>query len=76
MPPFSPQYISTHDGTRLRTGVFEATPSRGVCVLLGGQTEFIEKYVEVIGELQSRGFTVATSTGAARAAACACSPIP
>jgi lysophospholipase len=60
MPPFSPQYISTHDGTRLRTGVFEATPSRGVCVLLGGQTEFIEKYVEVIGELQSRGFTVAT----------------
>lgn len=33
---------------------------RGVCVLLHGQTEFIEKYVEVIGELSSRGFTVAT----------------
>lgn len=29
-------------------------------MLLGGQTEFIEKYVEVIGELQARGFTVAT----------------
>jgi len=29
-------------------------------VLLQGQTEFIEKYAEVIGELNSRGFTVAT----------------
>jgi lysophospholipase len=28
--------------------------------LLHGQTEFIEKYVEVIGELGARGFTVAT----------------
>lgn len=34
--------------------------SRGVCVLLHGQTEFIEKYVEVMGELLSRGFIVAT----------------
>jgi lysophospholipase len=46
---------------RLRTGVFEATPAtRGVCVLLHGQTEFIEKYGEVIDELNARGFTVAT----------------
>ena len=60
MPPFSPRFITTRDGTRLRTAVFEASPSRGVCVLLGGQTEFIEKYVEVIGELNARGFTVAT----------------
>ncbi len=44
----------------MRTGVFEATPSRGVCVLLHGQTEFIEKYDEVIGELCQRGFTVAS----------------
>lgn len=29
-------------------------------MLLSGQTEFIEKYEEVIGELQVRGFTVAT----------------
>ncbi|MDE2495302.1 MAG: alpha/beta hydrolase [Alphaproteobacteria bacterium] len=29
-------------------------------MLLHGQTEFIEKYVEVIGELNARGFTVAT----------------
>jgi lysophospholipase len=60
MPPFSPLYIFTRDGTRLRTAIFKATSSRGVCVLLGGQTEFIEKYVAVIGELQARGFTVAT----------------
>ena len=40
--------------------MFEARPSRGVCVLLHGQTEFIEKYAEVIGELGARGFTVAT----------------
>ena len=33
---------------------------RGTCVLLHGQTEFIEKYEEVIGELNARGFTVAT----------------
>ena len=35
-------------------------PARGVCVLLNGQTEFIEKYEEVIGELAARGFAVAT----------------
>jgi lysophospholipase len=35
-------------------------PTRGVCVLLHGQTEFIEKYEEVIGELNARGYTVAT----------------
>ena len=60
MSSFSPHYIFAKDGTRLRTGVFDASPSRGVCVLLQGQTEFIEKYVEVIGELRDRGFTVAT----------------
>jgi lysophospholipase len=58
---FTPRTISTADGTRLRAGVFGAKPeTRGVCVLLHGQTEFIEKYEEVIGELNARGFTVAT----------------
>jgi lysophospholipase len=37
-----------------------AVPRRGVCVLLNGQTEFIEKYFEVIDELRERGFAVAT----------------
>jgi|ERR1700679_2210879 len=53
------RFIQTPDGKRLRTQVFEGG-GRGVCVLLHGQTEFIEKYEEVIGELVGRGFTVAT----------------
>lgn len=61
MAPFTLRFISARDGTRLRTGVFEPEKkSRRVCVLLGGQTEFIEKYFEVIGELNDRGFVVAT----------------
>ncbi|MGH6870232.1 MAG: alpha/beta hydrolase [Rhizomicrobium sp.] len=56
-----PGFISTPDGKRLRVAVFDAPASaRGVCVLAHGQTEFIEKYCEVIGELNARGFTVAT----------------
>jgi lysophospholipase len=60
---FSPHFIVTPSGAHLRTATFAAAagaPPRGVCVLLHGQTEFIEKYVEVIGELQARGFCVAT----------------
>jgi lysophospholipase len=50
-------------GASLRAARFAADPgvaSRGVCVLLNGQTEFIEKYFEVIDELRGRGFAVAT----------------
>ncbi len=50
-------------GAMLRAARFDADPevaARGVCVLLNGQTEFIEKYFEVIDELRSRGFAVAT----------------
>ncbi len=60
---FSPHFIVTPGGARLRTATFTAAAGaaeRGVCVLLHGQTEFIEKYGEVIGELQARGFCVAT----------------
>lgn len=60
---FTPHTIVTPSGARLRTAVFAAPPggaAQRVCVLLHGQTEFIEKYGEVIGELQSRGYTVAT----------------
>ena len=56
-------FIVTPSGARLRTALFEsaqAMPARGVCVLLHGQTEFIEKYSEVIDELRGRGFVVAT----------------
>lgn len=50
-------------GARLRAARFAPDPSvpaRGTCVLLNGQTEFIEKYFEVIDELRERGFGVAT----------------
>ena len=50
-------------GAALRTACFEAdpaVPSRGICVLLNGQTEFIEKYFEVIDELRGRGLAVAS----------------
>jgi len=61
MAPFVFRYVSAHDGTRLRVAVFEPEKkSRRVCVLLSGQTEFIEKYLEVIAELNTRGFVVAT----------------
>jgi lysophospholipase len=48
---------------RLRAGRFAGDPAavaRGTCVLLNGQTEFIEKYFEVIDELRGRGFAVAS----------------
>jgi len=61
MAAFSFDFISARDGRRLRTGVFHPENPRGkICVLLSGQTEFIEKYLEVIGELNARGYTVAT----------------
>ncbi len=50
-------------GAELRAARFAAAPdvpARGVCVLLNGQTEFIDKYFEVIDELRGRGFAVAT----------------
>ena len=53
-------------GVRLRAARFEAdpaTPYRGVCILLNGQTEFMEKYFEVIDELRGRGFSVANMDG-------------
>src|ERR1700752_3227337 len=59
---FEPEMLDA--GTaRLRIARFDADPQRprrGLCVLLNGQTEFIEKYFEVIDELRGRGFAVAT----------------
>jgi len=58
---FAPSMLSA-SGARLRAARFDAGPGadpRGVCVLLNGQTEFIEKYFEVIDELRGRGFAVA-----------------
>lgn len=63
MPDIQTRYIFGRDGKALRIAtVYAATDAapRGTCVLLHGQTEFIEKYAEVISELTARGFTVAT----------------
>ncbi len=57
-----PRFIASRDGKRLRVATWDAAPGsapRGVCVLLDGQTEFLEKYEEVAGELSARGFKVA-----------------
>jgi lysophospholipase len=59
---FDPLFFQA-PGARLRGARFAADPAvrfRGVMALLNGQTEFIEKYFEVIDELRGRGFAVAT----------------
>ena len=56
---FRPFFV-TAGTVRLRAGRFDAEDARGVCLLLNGQTEFIEKYFEVIDELRGRGFCVVT----------------
>jgi lysophospholipase len=61
---FAPRFISAKSGAKLRVATFEANSEakpRGVCVLLSGQTEFIEKYFEVIDELRERGFQIVTT---------------
>ncbi|HWE05102.1 MAG TPA: alpha/beta hydrolase [Rhizomicrobium sp.] len=53
------RFIASRDGKRLRTASWESAPGvarRGVCVILDGQTEFLEKYGEVVQELAARGF--------------------
>jgi lysophospholipase len=48
------------DGVRLRAAAFAAPDARAGVVLLNGRSEFIEKYFEVVGDLQARRFSVAT----------------
>jgi len=58
---FAPQFITSKSGARLRVAKFPAGNEEArVCVLLNGQTEFIEKYFEVIDELRERGYCVVT----------------
>lgn len=48
------------DGTALRVARWlPSGASRGTVVILNGRTEFIEKYFEVIGDLQRRHYAVA-----------------
>ncbi|MEP6829119.1 MAG: alpha/beta hydrolase [Rhizomicrobium sp.] len=53
-------FFVTAGTVRLRVARFDADQPRAVCLLLNGQTEFIEKYFEVIDELRGRGFSVVT----------------
>jgi lysophospholipase len=53
--------LTAGDGLPLRFARWAATrgPRRGTICLLGGRTEFIEKYFETIADLRRRGFAVA-----------------
>ncbi len=53
--------ITTTDGVRLRYARWMPQGAlRGTVALFQGRAEFIEKYYEVVRELRSRGFAVAT----------------
>ena len=54
------EWYTADDGARLRAAIFPATGrvKRGSVVLSPGRTEPLDKYFEVIGELQNRGFVV------------------
>jgi lysophospholipase len=56
----SAAWLVRPDGVRLRAALFRSSAARprGSVVLSGGRNEPIEKYFELIGELQERGFTV------------------
>lgn len=52
------RYRTAPDGTRLRIGHWPAAAGTRRVVVCHGRTEFLEKYVEVIDELNARGFDV------------------
>jgi lysophospholipase len=53
--------LKTPDGVNLRFARWRAPAgSKGTVCLLQGRSEFIEKYFEVVRDLQARGFAVAT----------------
>ncbi len=56
------EWLTASDGVRIRTALFKPQggmdSARGSVILSSGRTEPIEKYYEVIAELQVRGFAV------------------
>jgi lysophospholipase len=60
LPDARVRAIETADGTQLRVALWSSRSLRpsGTVVLVQGRSEFIEKYLEVIGELLGRGFAV------------------
>jgi lysophospholipase len=56
---FRAENLMSPDRRFLRAGIWDLPAGahpRAICVLLPGLTEFLEKYEEVAGELQARGF--------------------
>ena len=51
--------VRTPDGAELRFARWDSTSAKGTVCVFGGRGEFIEKYLETIGELRRRGFAVA-----------------
>jgi lysophospholipase len=53
-------FLESFDGLAIRWGVSAATASsaRGTVLFLNGRTEWMEKYTEVVEELNQRGFEV------------------
>jgi lysophospholipase len=57
-PNFTWGQFTTQGGSMLRWGHLAAATPRANCVLVGGFTEFVEKYFETIGDLVAGGFSV------------------
>lgn len=54
-------WLTRPQGVKLRVGIFDrGAEAKNWLLLLHGRSEFIEKYAEVILELQGRGFDVVT----------------
>jgi len=53
-------YFTTQDGISIRYGIWRCAAGhvRGSVVLLHGRNEFLEKYLETIGDLNRKGFDV------------------
>lgn len=52
-------YFESFDGAEIRYGYWPVEQAKGTVVILGGRTEFIEKYFEDMHEWQKRGYSVA-----------------
>src|SRR5882757_225660 len=57
-PDFDWGHFATADGRSLRWGYLAAPDPRAHCVLVGGFTEFVEKYFETISDLVASGLSV------------------
>ena len=60
MRPSPYEFLQAHDGIALRYGVWpcQSDTSRGTVVVLGGRSEFMEKYLVTIEALNLRGLDV------------------